>query len=222
MLLPQFPPLALNDTATGWLRTLLQLPCGHKWPQRTLQPMNFLRAKAIRPKQLALFSARVFPTDAGDKRAVGFVLHGQAKVRPFAHIFLNNVPGQVIFSQSLLNNHICASLGVVQTGGHRAVPPLNRAFDVRIRKCFRRGVRVIDHDNRTTFTGHRCANRRDQALTAMVIRKAGLCVLVGVQLKAVAPQVLIPWRFNQSAALNAVAQHQLVGIGRHKELHTRP
>ena len=123
-LLPQLPPLALDHAAPGRLRTLLQLPSGHEWPQTLLQLGNFFLAKPVRPQQITLVLARVFPANAGHKRAISLVAHRQAQMGPAVRLFLQNVARQVIFSQSLLNDDVCARLHVVQTGAHGPVPPL--------------------------------------------------------------------------------------------------
>ena len=139
---------------------------------------------------------------------------------PLSDVFREDVACQVVFGQSLLDDDVGAGLRIVQTGRHRPIPPVDRGLDGRFGERFVGGVRVVDDDNRATFTGYRGANRGNQAFTALVIRETRLSVLVGVQLKPIAPSLLIPRRFDQSAALNGVSEGQLVGIRCMQKLHT--
>ena len=126
---------------------------------------------------------------------------------------------QVIFGKSLLNDDVGAGLWIIQTGRHRAVPPINRCLNRRFRECLVGRVRVIDHDDRSTFTGDRCANRGDQTLAALIVRETRFCVLIGVQPEPLTPIFLIPRAFDETPTLDGVSQRKLVGIGCMKKLN---
>src|SRR5256885_1827442 len=100
-----------------------------------------------------------------------------------------------------------SSSKVVQARAHAPVPPLDATlpFDIGLRLIH--GMRIIDYHVIAPFARPRSL-RHDHAITGPGVFKTVLLVLIVSELKAVAPALLIPRRFDEAAASNAVARGQ--------------
>ena len=121
------------------------------------QGAHFGLPKALWPQKLTGFLARVLPANAGDEGPIRLVPHGQAQVRPVVGFLGQDMAGQILFAQALLDHDECTLLGVVQAGAERAVPPFDSGFDGGFAEGFLGCVGVIYHDDVAAFAGQRGA-----------------------------------------------------------------
>ena len=127
-------------------------------------------------------------------------------MRPVVGLLGQDMAGQILFAQALLDHNERALLGIVQTSAERAVPPFDGGFNGGFGEGFLGCVGVVNDDDVAAFAGQRGAHRGGQPGAAHRVVEAGFCVLVAGQAVSAAPQALIPGRFDQPAALHAIAQ----------------
>jgi len=114
--------------------------------------------------------------------------------------------------QPLLNHHLVPAGEIVQPGGHGAVEPLHRRAPFGIRFGLIHTVRIVHNHHVGPFSGSRSAYGGRDAIARAIILEAVLLVLIAGQLVALAPALLIPRRFNQPPAFEAVVHAQLGGV----------
>ena len=122
----------------------------------------------------------------------------------------------VLFVQALLDHKQVPGLEVVQAGRHRSGPPVVGRDALGIGGRLVHRGRIVDADQHGAGARAR-PYRRGFAVARMIVLELRLFVLVGLELEAIPPAILIPVRLDQRAALHAVAHGVLRLVARVEE-----
>jgi hypothetical protein len=107
---------------------------------------------------------------------------------------LEDVAAEIFFVDALHDDYFRAGLRVVESRAHRFVPPAEGFEAGGFAFALDDVVRVIDDDAVAPFAGGPSADAGGDARAGFVVFEAVLGVLVGAELEAVAPVMLIPLR----------------------------
>src|SRR5687768_880504 len=92
-LVDNLEPFALEQTTTAWRRTFLVLAGVRVCAERRLRRLDFCRPEPFWPKQLAVHSSGILPTDPRDKRTLGFIFGREYEM--FIAALFQHVAGEV-------------------------------------------------------------------------------------------------------------------------------
>ncbi len=81
--------------------------------------------------------------------------------------FGEDVPSKVSFSKTLLNFNPCGQFGIVLTGGHCAIPPLDCVFDRCVALDLLGRVSVVDNSYVKALSSDAGTDRCNQAFAAL-------------------------------------------------------
>src|SRR5262249_15563969 len=112
------------------------------------------------------------------------------------------MPGQVLLMAALHDHDLGAGFGIVHTGGHDHVEPVDRSFPDRIRFCLLDIMRIVANYSIATLARGCSAHRRGEPVAGTVVVEAPFGVLVAGESKAIRPALPVPGRFNEASAFD--------------------
>src|SRR5579864_1154656 len=119
------------------------------------------------------------------------------------------MPAQVALMASLHHNHHRTGLGIVHARTHRHIPPVDGRLAGGVRLDLVNLVGIVAHDSIAAFPCHRATNRGCQAIAGTIVLESSLHILVAREREDVSPARAIPGRFDQSPALQGIADAEI-------------
>src|SRR5260221_12300826 len=238
-----FEPRALEHASLPRHGPLLVLTGDRIFRHRRRAPFELLERELLRPQCFAflpIILPKLAGTDAIEVGAqrMGMILlepRRQTKVPPRmrapfrvadvaqigAELLGDDIAGQIARVRALHDHNDRAWPFRVEPVWQLLRPEADDLFALHAALDFQYVMRIVIDDDVATPAGDR-GHRAGEAIAAFVVLETRLLVLIRRQREAVAPVLLIPWRFDQAPAFGAVARGQLLPIGDVQELYPRP
>ena len=115
------------------------------------------------------------------------------------------MPCEILLMHTLHDDDESASAGIVKSGLHGLVPPLQNTFAHLGAVAVYHIVWVIDADDVTTVTCQSAPYGRCDSVSCPVVLEPLLLVLIASQLELIAKVPVIPRAIDQAATLGAVS-----------------